>query len=112
MNKKGVGQIVSRNVFSSFLVLLFVVLCAGLVSAALTSITVTDPNGGEYWSTDQNVTWTSVGCTGDENVNIWLYNEGLGTTAAVTSDVNCALQYYQWDTTTVSDDNDYKIYSF
>ncbi|MDD4983735.1 MAG: Ig-like domain-containing protein [Candidatus ainarchaeum sp.] len=109
MNKNSVGRSKLKNLFLSFFVLFFVVLCAGFVSAAITSITVTDPDGGEYWSGDRNITWTAVGCATDLNVNIYWQDVSLGNSTQIAVDVNCELQYYQWDTTSVANDTDYKI---
>jgi len=60
--------------FSLFIVLTLV-LMGGFIStpkaeAAITTITVTSPNGSEKWSGTHNITWTSDGVGGD-NVNIY-----------------------------------------
>ncbi len=86
-----------RNIFFSMFVMMFMVFTMGVVSAAITSITVTSPDGGEYWAGTQDITWTSVGCTGDQNVDI--YWNTTTQQAVVASDVNCSLGTHSWDTT-------------
>ncbi|MCL5012217.1 MAG: hypothetical protein M1320_02210 [Patescibacteria group bacterium] len=68
------------------------------VQAAITTITVTSPNGGEIWSGTHNITWTTDG-VGTDNVNIYrciggdcASNQTLITTVVATSSP------YSWNT--------------
>lgn len=77
--------------------------------AAITSVTVTSPNGSEVWGGTQNITWTTEG-TGD-TVNLY-YCAGANCatntyTAIATSETNDGT--YSWDTSALADAADYKV---
>ena len=100
------------------LILMFgivVLVFAGFVNAAITSITVVSPNGGENWTGIHAVTWTSEDCTGAENITItWGIKDGWAgwnpsSSGTITTTVNCSLGTYNWNTSSVSDGTNYKI---
>ncbi|MEO0092472.1 MAG: S8 family serine peptidase, partial [candidate division WOR-3 bacterium] len=72
------------------------------------SITVTSPNGSEYWmrGTSQNIRWNSSGVSG--NVKIELYKGGsfYGT---ITSSISNSGSYLWYIPTSLTPGNDYKI---
>ncbi|MCK4730215.1 MAG: hypothetical protein KAT28_02750, partial [Candidatus Aenigmarchaeota archaeon] len=86
----------------------FLVLFSGVVSAAVSGITVTAPNGGESWSGTQSITWTAT-CSDPANdyVDIQWSTGGAWTTIASSQYCNAAT--YSWDTTSVGDSSAYQI---
>ncbi len=95
-----------KNLILSVLMLSVLVIMVSSVSAAITSIDVTSPDGGEYWSGTQEITWTTNGVDGD-TVDI-LYTTGGGWVfiqAFRTYDDSP----YLWDTSSVSDGVNYQI---
>ena len=76
----------------------FVFLAVLLFTATLAcgqSITVTAPNGGEYWTlgTPQGITWSSQGCTGNVRINLVKAGGGVFGTIDV---VPVASGSYSW----------------
>ena len=93
-------------IFPSLLIIIIVgVLSTGFVVADVTGIDVIKPNGGEYWSGTQDITWTATGYDGD-TVDI-AYTKGIAWTTIVSlAPYNFP---YSWDTSTVTDGNNYQI---
>ncbi len=75
------------------------------VSAVINSIEVISPNGGEFWSGTQEITWTTDGGDG-EFVLIKLYNGQDINIKVVLHDSSP----YLWDTTQYSDGETYQIF--
>jgi len=91
-------------IFPSLLIIILVGVL-GIASATISSITVNNPNGGEYWSGVQEITWTATGYDGD-TVDI-AYTKGIAWTTIVSlAPYNFP---YSWDTSTVTDGNNYQI---
>jgi len=91
----------------SLLSLVILAIITGMASAAITSITVTSPNGGEKWSGNKTINWTSSG-SGD-TVNIYYStNDFIGTSILLSSgETNDGS--YTLNTTLLSDNTNYKI---
>jgi len=79
----------------------------GVVSAVVSSITVISPNGGEFWSGTQQITWTATGSDGD-TVDI-AYSIGGGWTTIASLVPFDGSFTWDTDTPTVSDGNNYQI---
>ncbi len=102
-----------NKIISKLFLGIFLIFFMGSVFAAISDITVTSPNGGELWSGTHAITWTATGCTGDENVNIYLGKGGIpsapGSAGSIVYDINCALGTYSWNTDSRADGNDYVV---
>ncbi len=100
--------------FLPVLTVLFVIFFSFSVSA-LSSVTVTSPNGGEYLSGTQSVTWDSTDCVEGETVNLYYGQGGTlgtwnpGTTILIASNVACSLGTYSWSTNGKTDTSNYRI---
>ena len=95
-----------KKSFTFLLILLISFGVMGVVSATITSIDLTAPDGGEYWSGTQDITWNAVG--GDNDKVDILYNAGSGSVLiAAWQPYNAGS--YSWDTAIVSDGSTYKI---
>jgi len=87
-----------------------VAMFTGIANAAITSVTLTTPNGGEAWNTTQNITWScsdngiSPKCS-DTTINDIVYSPDGGTTwegiGYVGGSVVAGTGTYSWDTTAI-----------
>ena len=97
----------------SLIIVFSLLLVVGMSSnglAAITSITIDSPNGGEDWSGTEEVTWTAVDCDpSTDYLNIQYTTGALYTTIAT---VPCSPETYNWDTTKVGDGTNYQIRIF
>jgi len=88
---------------------------APVASAAITSVTLGTPNGGENWSGTQNITWTQTGGVLGDNVSILLSKDsGVNYNTSVNSIVDITGLSYSWDTNNTAagplvDGNTYRI---
>ena len=107
----------NKKIFNLGILALAVVLITGGVfiqqaNAAITSITVTDPDGSEIWSGSHNITWTTVPELEVDPVNIYYC---VGTNCTENSYTLIAAGEgndgtYSWDTTTAGGDaTTYKV---
>ncbi|MDD4984778.1 MAG: hypothetical protein PHQ43_03155, partial [Dehalococcoidales bacterium] len=79
---------------------------AAPASAAISSITLTAPVGGETWYGEQEITWTSVGDA--DTVNIYYTtNDFASSTTIIIGTANDGS--YLWDMTSVPDGTNYRI---
>lgn len=99
-------MVTKKSLILPLISLIFIFGFFGVVSAVVTSITVTSPNGGEFWSGTQSITWTASGSDSDR-VDI-LYNSGSGSVLIAAFQLFNAGSF-SWDTTGVSDGGNYKI---
>ncbi|MDP3104823.1 MAG: hypothetical protein Q8M95_09495, partial [Candidatus Methanoperedens sp.] len=72
-----------KNIITVLLALLVFGMLAGTASAAITSITVTAPNGGETWSGSKDITWTPTGNT--DTVNIYYSTNNFASSILIVS---------------------------
>ncbi len=91
-----------KNFLLPLIFLIFIVGFFGVVSAAITSITVTSPVGDDMWSEVQDITWTSDG-TGSDKITIYWKIPGDGSAPITT--VLATSGSYAWDTSSVDDEN-------
>jgi len=83
--------------------LLAITMMAGAVSAAITYVTVTSPNGGENVSGTVNLTWDSDGKAGDPDSLTLAYSTNNGSLwKNIDTGLSCGTTSYQWDTTTTT----------
>ena len=79
--------------------------------AAITSVHVTAPNGGEVWGVTKNITWASTNDGSDGTVNIYYCHDASclfgGNVPIATGTPNVGT--YSWDTSAVPAGSDYKI---
>src|SRR3989338_7360132 len=84
-------------------------------NALITSLTLTDPTGGEEWRGTQTITWTSTtDINGGNNISILLSTNSGGSYTTLVSSISSALGTYSWDTTQsgaglLADGNTYRI---
>ncbi len=72
---------------------------AGVASAAITSLTLATPNGGEMWSGTQDITWAHTdGILGDMVSIVLSTDSGLSYSTVVASNVDVTDLSYSWDT--------------
>lgn len=76
------------------------------IEAAIGSVSITSPTGGEIWSGTHNITWTTFPEGDEGTVNIYLINGG-SSSAIATGEANDGT--YSWDTSAHSDGSSYKI---
>ncbi len=79
--------------------------------AAISTVTVTAPNGGEVWSDSHSITWTTNPASDPETVNLYYCTGGnctSGTYTLIVSGISNTGNYY-WDTASVADATTYKI---
>ncbi len=97
-----------QNLFSSKVrATLAVVLGAALVSgffvshaeALITSLTLTDPTGGEEWRGLQDITWTATDNGTPNNISILLSTNSGGSYSNLVNSISSADGTYSWDTT-------------
>ena len=81
------------------------VLMSGFISApnaeaAITTITITSPNGGEAWSGIHNITWTSDATTSTDKVSIYrcIGGDCSSNQTLIASSVTSTDATYSWDT--------------
>ncbi|MDO8622806.1 MAG: hypothetical protein Q7R52_01030, partial [archaeon] len=102
-----------KKSFGIFIIsLIFIVGFLSGVSATISSITVTSPNGGEFWNGAKNIQWTAIGCNpSTDYVNIQYSTGGAFTTFVTRS---CSPSSYDWDTIarSMSDGATYQIRIF
>ncbi len=80
-------------------------------TSTLTSLTLTAPTGGEVWSGNQNITWTSNGTgTSSDMVNISYSSDGGSfTTIGTVTDEGTGGSSFSVDTTTVPNGTQYVV---
>ena len=83
-------------------------------NALITSLTLTDPTGGEEWRGTQNITWTSTDDGSGNNISILLSTDGDSSYSTLVNSILSTLGTYSWDTTQsgagpLADGNDYRI---
>ena len=83
-------------------------------NALITSLTLTDPTGGEEWRGTQNITWTSTDDGSGNNISILLSTDGGSSYSTLVNSILSTLGTYSWDTTQsgagpLADGNDYRI---
>ena len=67
---------IKKFIILSSIISLMISLVSGVVLGAISTITVTSPNGGEIWKGTQTISWTTDG-TSSDFVDIY-YNKGAG----------------------------------
>ncbi|MEX0917331.1 MAG: hypothetical protein WDZ90_02315, partial [Candidatus Paceibacterota bacterium] len=68
--------------------------------ATISSVTLSDPNGGEEWRGTQTIIWSTDGEVGD-TVDIIYSTDGFGSTKLVASEIPHENGSFDWDTTTL-----------
>lgn len=75
-----------------------------------TTLTLTDPNGGEIWSGTHDITWTSTGgVVGDEVTLVWSTDNFVSTSNLIAENIPYSLGTYSWDTNTVVGGTNYRV---
>jgi len=108
-----VGDKYSKILKESGLVILTAALIVGGFfvvnnALALSGINITSPNGGEYWSGTQEITWTAD-CEAGDLVNIYYSSDNFVSSNKIVDGLSCSSGVYDWDTNSVSDGSTYKI---
>ena len=99
MNSRILGK-VTGIISTSAIALLFLGSFVSLAHATITSLTLTDPAGGEEWRGIQNITWDSTtDINGGNNISILLSTNSGGSYTTLVSSISSALGTYPWDTT-------------
>ncbi len=84
-------------------ILVSILVMAGGVSAAITTLIVDDPNGGEYWSGIQEITWTVITDGGGEPASTEYdvaYSPDSGTNwVNIKQGISRGERSWSWDTT-------------
>ena len=101
---------ISRRGFnwSLFVILSAILIISGFFvynALALAGITVTAPNGGEYWSGTRDIEW-AADCEGEDYINIQYSTGGVFQTIDT---VSCDPKIYRWNTESYSDGSNYQI---
>ena len=93
----------TRSILLTVLVVLMITAMAGTVSAAISYVTVTSPNGGENVSGTTTLTWDSDGIAGDPGSFTLAYSADNGTVwKNIIVGLSCDMRSYSWDTTTIT----------
>ena len=103
---------IASIIFAAALLSGFFVLLSA--NALITSLTLTDPTGGEEWRGTQNITWTSTDDGSGNNISILLSTDGGSSYSTLVNSILSTLGTYSWDTTQsgagpLADGNDYRI---
>ena len=88
----------------SFIILAAMLIVSGFFisnALALTSITVTSPTNGEYWSGTQDITWTA-NCEEGDTVNIYYSTDNFESVSDKLADSVPCSNLYPWNTTGVA----------
>ena len=99
-------MVTKKTFIFPLLLIIILVGIAGFGSAAVTSIEVTDPDGGEFWSGVQEIKWDVTGDDGDTIDILWSTG---GLWYYIDSDVAYNAGSYFWDTNGVGDGSSYYI---
>ncbi len=95
-------KILTEKVFFAFASLTIAAVVSGffipLSANALTTVTVTSPNGGEYYRGARNVTWTSTGGSPGDLVDIVYSTNNFSSQAVVGTGVLNSAGVYSWNT--------------
>lgn len=91
-------------------VMFFALITLFLIPSALAAdtVTVTAPNGGEYWRATQSITWTQETTDATNDTFYVGYHTG-GAVTWINTSLAAGTTSYSWDTTSVSDGSSYKI---
>ncbi|MBU3925792.1 Ig-like domain repeat protein, partial [Patescibacteria group bacterium] len=81
---------------------------ATTASAAITTINLVSPDGGEEWRGTQNIVWSTDGTTGDQ-VEISYSTDNFTSIIVLVDTVAYNDSPYAWNTTLVPDGTSYKI---
>ncbi len=73
------------------------------------SVTVTSPNGGEYWSDTHDITWTASDTNMASNPITLYYSDDSGSTWTEIASGEANDGSYSWDTTGLSDGATYQV---
>ena len=84
-------------------------LMVGSVSATINSIEVISPNGGEYLSGTQDITWNWEGGETGDLVNIVFSTNDFDTQSVIATDVAFDSSPFEWNTIEFEDGSNYKI---
>jgi hypothetical protein len=84
---------------------------AGIAADQPPSVVLTMPNGGESLSGTETITWSASSPSGDPlSFDIFLSDDGGGTFPyTLVTGLGDAVRSWDWDTTTYSDDIDYRV---
>ena len=97
----------------SFIIIATAALISGffvpLTASALTTLTVTSPNGAEEWRGTQNITWSTTGGISGDLVNIVYSTNDFSSQAVIATDVAYDDPFYSWDTTGFPESASYKV---
>src|SRR3989338_7559433 len=77
--------------------------------AAVTTLTVTSPNGTEEWRGTQNINWSTTGGAPGDLVNIVYSTDNFSSQAVIVTGVAYKAQPYSWDTTSFPESTNFKI---
>ena len=77
--------------------------------AAVTTLTVTSPNGTEEWRGTQNINWSTTGGAPGDLVNIVYSTDNFSSQAVIVTGVAYNAQPYSWDTTSFPESTNFKI---
>ncbi len=78
-------------------------------ASALTTLTVTSPNGAEFYRGTRNITWSSTGGVSGDTVNIVYSTDAFSSQALIQSGLPYAPGTYAWNTTGFSNGSTYLI---
>jgi len=94
-------------IFALFSIIFLIFISSGVF--ALSSITITSPNGGEYLSGTESITWSSTNCSsGTDYLNIQYTTDGA-TYSPVATLLDCSSGTYSWNTASRTDGSNYNL---
>jgi hypothetical protein len=106
-NKKSKSFLANLKIIT-FVLIIGVVVLTAYQASAITSITLTAPAGGQFWSGTNTISWDSVGTS--DTVNIKYSTNGFATSALIATSTSATGTYaYSWNTAQAADGSTYKI---
>jgi len=90
-------------------VLLFFGVFVSMAFAAITTLNVSAPNGGEDWRGIRHITWSTTGGAPGDSVDIVVIDEVLDFSHEVATNVAYDASPFSWNTVTEADGANYKI---